>query len=34
MTAQIGLERVVPDGFDVLVDPAGDQLKILVSPTA
>lgn len=34
VTAQISLERVVPDGFDVLVDPAGDQLKILVSPTA
>ena len=34
VTAQIGLERVVPDGFDVLVDPTGDQLKVLVSPTA
>ncbi len=32
VTSQISLERVVPDGFDVLVDPAGDQLKILVSP--
>jgi (R,R)-butanediol dehydrogenase / meso-butanediol dehydrogenase / diacetyl reductase len=33
VTAQIGLENVVPQGFDVLVDPTGDQLKILVSPT-
>jgi (R,R)-butanediol dehydrogenase/meso-butanediol dehydrogenase/diacetyl reductase len=33
VTAQIELERVVPDGFDVLVNPSGDQLKILVSPT-
>ena len=33
VTAQIGLEQVVPQGFDVLVNPSGDQLKILVSPT-
>lgn len=32
VTAQIGLEDVVPRGFDVLVNPAGDQLKVLVSP--
>lgn len=33
VTAQIGLEDVVPRGFDVLVNPTGDQLKVLVSPT-
>ncbi len=32
VTARIGLEDVVPRGFDVLVDPTGDQLKVLVSP--
>ena len=32
VTAQIGLEDVVPRGFDVLVNPTGDQLKVLVSP--
>jgi (R,R)-butanediol dehydrogenase/meso-butanediol dehydrogenase/diacetyl reductase len=32
-TAQIALENVVAEGFDVLVDPRGDQLKVLVSPT-
>ncbi|MGI8334515.1 alcohol dehydrogenase catalytic domain-containing protein [Actinomadura scrupuli] len=31
VTGQIGLEEVVTKGFDVLVDPAGDQLKILVT---
>jgi (R,R)-butanediol dehydrogenase/meso-butanediol dehydrogenase/diacetyl reductase len=31
VTSQIGLEDVVTKGFDVLVDPAGDQLKILVT---
>jgi (R,R)-butanediol dehydrogenase / meso-butanediol dehydrogenase / diacetyl reductase len=30
ITAQIQLENVVAEGFDVLVDPRGDQLKILV----
>jgi (R,R)-butanediol dehydrogenase/meso-butanediol dehydrogenase/diacetyl reductase len=34
VTAQIPLEDVVPKGFDVLVDPRGNQLKVLVSPTA
>ena len=33
VTATIGLEAVVTQGFDVLVNPTGDQLKILVSPT-
>lgn len=33
VTAQIPLEQVVPLGFDVLVNPTGDQLKVLVSPT-
>ena len=31
MTSQIHLDEVVTKGFDALVDPAGDQLKILVS---
>jgi (R,R)-butanediol dehydrogenase/meso-butanediol dehydrogenase/diacetyl reductase len=30
VTAQIPLEDVVAKGFDVLVDPQGNQLKILV----
>lgn len=34
VTTQISLEDVVPKGFDVLVNPTGDQLKVLVSPTA
>ena len=34
VTTQIGLEDVVTRGFDVLVNPTGDQLKVLVSPTA
>jgi (R,R)-butanediol dehydrogenase/meso-butanediol dehydrogenase/diacetyl reductase len=33
ITARIDLPDVVKAGFDVLVDPAGDQLKVLVSPT-
>jgi (R,R)-butanediol dehydrogenase / meso-butanediol dehydrogenase / diacetyl reductase len=33
VTAQIPLESVVTRGFDVLVDPRGDQLKVLVSPS-
>ena len=33
VTAQIPLEQVVAQGFDVLVDPQGDQLKVLASPT-
>ena len=27
------LEDVVAQGFDVLVDPQGDQLKVLVNPS-
>jgi (R,R)-butanediol dehydrogenase/meso-butanediol dehydrogenase/diacetyl reductase len=34
VTTQIGLEDVVTKGFDVLVNPTGDQLKVLVSPAA
>jgi (R,R)-butanediol dehydrogenase/meso-butanediol dehydrogenase/diacetyl reductase len=30
---RIPLEATVSDGFDVLTDPAGDQIKILVNPT-
>jgi (R,R)-butanediol dehydrogenase / meso-butanediol dehydrogenase / diacetyl reductase len=33
VTAQIPLRNVVARGFDVLVDPRGDQLKVLASPT-
>jgi (R,R)-butanediol dehydrogenase / meso-butanediol dehydrogenase / diacetyl reductase len=33
VTAQIPLREVVTRGFDVLVDPRGDQLKVLASPT-
>jgi (R,R)-butanediol dehydrogenase/meso-butanediol dehydrogenase/diacetyl reductase len=32
VTDQIGLDDVVTRGFDVLTDPAGDQIKILVEP--
>ena len=32
VTANIGLADVVTKGFDVLVDPMGDQLKVLVQP--
>jgi (R,R)-butanediol dehydrogenase/meso-butanediol dehydrogenase/diacetyl reductase len=32
VTDRIELDAVVPEGFDVLVDPEGDQIKILVSP--
>jgi (R,R)-butanediol dehydrogenase/meso-butanediol dehydrogenase/diacetyl reductase len=31
VTTQLGLPDVVTKGFDVLVDPQGDQLKVLVS---
>ena len=34
VTGQIALEDVVSRGFDVLIDPRGDQLKILTSPAA
>jgi (R,R)-butanediol dehydrogenase/meso-butanediol dehydrogenase/diacetyl reductase len=30
---RIALEETVSDGFDVLTDPAGDQVKILVDPS-
>lgn len=33
VTSRIPLADVVERGFDVLVDPRGDQLKVLVSPT-
>ena len=32
ITAQISLESVVPKGFDILVNPTGDELKVIVSP--
>jgi (R,R)-butanediol dehydrogenase / meso-butanediol dehydrogenase / diacetyl reductase len=32
VTAQIPLEDVVPKGFDVLVNPRGNELKVLASP--
>lgn len=32
VTAQIPLRDVVTRGFDVLIDPRGDQLKVLASP--
>jgi hypothetical protein len=31
VTSRIDLEDVVTKGFDALVDPTGDQLKILVA---
>jgi (R,R)-butanediol dehydrogenase/meso-butanediol dehydrogenase/diacetyl reductase len=34
VTAEVPLDHVVPSGFDVLVDPAGDQLKVLVRSAA
>jgi (R,R)-butanediol dehydrogenase/meso-butanediol dehydrogenase/diacetyl reductase len=33
VTTQIALEDVVTKGFDVLVSPTGDQLKVLVKPS-
>jgi (R,R)-butanediol dehydrogenase/meso-butanediol dehydrogenase/diacetyl reductase len=33
VTARIPLESVVTQGFDVLIDPRGDQLKVLASPS-
>jgi (R,R)-butanediol dehydrogenase/meso-butanediol dehydrogenase/diacetyl reductase len=33
VTATIPLEDVVTRGFDVLIDPRGDQLKVLASPS-
>jgi (R,R)-butanediol dehydrogenase/meso-butanediol dehydrogenase/diacetyl reductase len=32
VTAQLDLADVVTKGFDVLIDPMGDQLKVLVQP--
>jgi (R,R)-butanediol dehydrogenase/meso-butanediol dehydrogenase/diacetyl reductase len=34
VTGRIGLDDVVADGFDALLDPDGDQIKILVSADA
>lgn len=34
VTAQLPLDRVVQDGFDRLVDPHGDQVKVLASARA
>src|SRR3954452_10020045 len=31
ITGRTTLERAVPEGFDTLIDPAGDQIKVLVS---
>src|SRR3954452_19060152 len=31
VTGHTALEKAVPEGFDVLVDPEGDQIKVLVS---
>jgi (R,R)-butanediol dehydrogenase/meso-butanediol dehydrogenase/diacetyl reductase len=31
ITGRTSLERTVPEGFDTLVDPSGDQIKVLVS---
>jgi (R,R)-butanediol dehydrogenase / meso-butanediol dehydrogenase / diacetyl reductase len=33
VTRRTSLERVVPDGFDALVDPSGHEMKVLVSPS-
>jgi hypothetical protein len=30
ITSRIDMEDTVPGGFEVLIDPAGDALKILV----
>ncbi len=32
VTARVGLEDVVEDGFDRLIDPTGDQVKVLAGP--
>jgi (R,R)-butanediol dehydrogenase/meso-butanediol dehydrogenase/diacetyl reductase len=34
VTAQLGLDDVVAEGFDRLIDPQGDQVKVLASPRA
>jgi hypothetical protein len=30
VSARIPLDRVVPEGFEVLIDPSGSALKVLV----
>lgn len=32
VTAQLGFKNVVSDGFDRLIDPSGDQVKVLAGP--
>jgi (R,R)-butanediol dehydrogenase/meso-butanediol dehydrogenase/diacetyl reductase len=32
ISAKVGLDATVTDGFDVLTDPTGDQIKVLVEP--
>ncbi len=34
VTAQLALEDVVAEGFDRLIDPSGDQVKVLAGPAA
>jgi (R,R)-butanediol dehydrogenase/meso-butanediol dehydrogenase/diacetyl reductase len=34
VTSQVSLDEVVKAGFDRLIDPTGDQVKVLASPTA
>lgn len=34
VTSQLGLEHVVSEGFDRLIDPQGDQVKVLASASA
>jgi (R,R)-butanediol dehydrogenase/meso-butanediol dehydrogenase/diacetyl reductase len=34
VTARIPLADVVPQGFDVLVNPRGDELKVLAFPAS
>jgi (R,R)-butanediol dehydrogenase/meso-butanediol dehydrogenase/diacetyl reductase len=34
VTAQLGLDRIITDGFDRLIDPAGDEVKVLGSAHA
>lgn len=32
VTSQLGFDEIVENGFDRLIDPAGDQVKVLASP--
>jgi (R,R)-butanediol dehydrogenase / meso-butanediol dehydrogenase / diacetyl reductase len=32
VTKQIALDDIVDDGFEALLDPAGDDVKVLVAP--